>query len=175
MTYNEYKEASKKTATYPNKYAKVYLDLGMRGEAGEVCDAIKKLIRDCHWELGMQIPKEKRTDIALELGDVLWYAARKSDETDEPMHYIYSYTRKNGDDEELPRFKRPFWNTAHLAYAAKDLSDSIPEQSINWIVDCIEECAASIGYGLDEIAQMNIEKLQSRLERGKIQGSGDHR
>tara|TARA_R110002167_G_scaffold353191_1_gene566359 strand:- start:239 stop:550 length:312 start_codon:yes stop_codon:yes gene_type:complete len=32
-----------------------------------------------------------------------------------------------------------------------------------------------IGYSLDEIAVLNINKLNSRKERGKLQGSGDNR
>ena len=32
-----------------------------------------------------------------------------------------------------------------------------------------------IGYNLDEIADMNIEKLTSRKNRNKIKGSGDNR
>lgn len=35
--------------------------------------------------------------------------------------------------------------------------------------------ADDLGFGLDIIAQMNIVKLTSRRERGKIQGSGDNR
>lgn len=35
--------------------------------------------------------------------------------------------------------------------------------------------AEDIGYSLEEIALMNIEKLTSRRERGVIQGSGDNR
>ena len=35
--------------------------------------------------------------------------------------------------------------------------------------------AADLGYGLDEIASMNIDKLQSRKRRGRIKGSGDNR
>lgn len=35
--------------------------------------------------------------------------------------------------------------------------------------------ANELGYSLDEIAKMNIEKLQSRKERGVLQGSGDNR
>lgn len=32
-----------------------------------------------------------------------------------------------------------------------------------------------IGYSLSEVADMNIQKLKSRSERGTLQGSGDHR
>jgi len=35
--------------------------------------------------------------------------------------------------------------------------------------------ANDIGYNLDEIAGMNVDKLQSRKERNVIQGSGDNR
>ena len=35
--------------------------------------------------------------------------------------------------------------------------------------------ANDIGYNLDEIADMNIEKLTSRQDRNKIKGSGDNR
>jgi len=35
--------------------------------------------------------------------------------------------------------------------------------------------ANDIGYNLDEIADINIEKLTSRQDRNKIQGSGDNR
>jgi len=38
-----------------------------------------------------------------------------------------------------------------------------------------ERLAASMGYSLEEIITMNMEKLQSRKERHKIHGEGDFR
>ncbi len=35
--------------------------------------------------------------------------------------------------------------------------------------------AAKLGYTFEEVAQMNLDKLKSRQERGVIQGSGDNR
>lgn len=32
-----------------------------------------------------------------------------------------------------------------------------------------------LGYTFEEVAQMNLDKLASRAERGKIDGNGDHR
>ena len=37
------------------------------------------------------------------------------------------------------------------------------------------QVATELGLTLDEIAEYNIEKLYSRLERGKIRGDGDNR
>lgn len=39
----------------------------------------------------------------------------------------------------------------------------------------VTAAAADIGYDLDEIAQLNIEKLASRKRRGRLKGSGDYR
>ena len=39
----------------------------------------------------------------------------------------------------------------------------------------VAQLATDLGLTLDEIARANIEKLYSRLERGKIQGDGDNR
>ena len=39
----------------------------------------------------------------------------------------------------------------------------------------LSNLANDIGYNLDEIADINIEKLTSRQDRNKIKGSGDNR
>jgi len=39
----------------------------------------------------------------------------------------------------------------------------------------ISALADDLGVTLEEIAQANVDKLQSRKERGKIGGSGDNR
>lgn len=39
----------------------------------------------------------------------------------------------------------------------------------------LTQIATELDLTLDEIAAANLEKLFSRLERGKIQGDGDHR
>jgi NTP pyrophosphatase (non-canonical NTP hydrolase) len=47
MNFKEYQEKSRKTAIYPNSGENyVYPTLGLSGEAGEVAEKIKKVIRD---------------------------------------------------------------------------------------------------------------------------------
>ena len=107
-TLNEYQNAALTTAVYPTEYKIVYPALGMNGEAGEVAEKVKKVIRDNNQEF----TDEKKRQIALEISDVLWYCA----------------------------------TLAH-----------------------------DIGYTLEDIAQMNVDKLASRQQRNKIGGSGDER
>lgn len=71
MTLNEYQDLALKTAIYPNEYKIIYPALGLTGEAGECSDKIKKVIRDYHGEF----TEEKKSEIAKEIGDVLWYCA----------------------------------------------------------------------------------------------------
>lgn len=39
----------------------------------------------------------------------------------------------------------------------------------------LSECARQFGYSLSDIAEMNVNKLTDRRERGVLIGSGDHR
>jgi|TARA_A100000172_G_scaffold18632_1_gene10295 NTP pyrophosphatase (non-canonical NTP hydrolase) len=64
ITADEYQRKAKATAIYPKKDALSYLVLGLTSEAGEVAGKAKKIIRD-----GTQ------SDLASEVGDVLWYCA----------------------------------------------------------------------------------------------------
>jgi NTP pyrophosphatase (non-canonical NTP hydrolase) len=109
MNLNDYQAAAQNTAIYPGKGESLaYPALGLNGEAGEVADKLKKVIRDNHGEFD----NERREAIAYELGDCLWYVA---------------------------------------------------------------EMAFELGYSLETIAVMNIDKLASRARRGLICGEGDDR
>jgi len=109
MDFKEYQEKSRKTAIYPGVGKNyIYPTLGLAGEAGEVAEKIKKVIRD----KGGKIDNETREMLKKELGDVLWY---------------------------------------------------------------VSQIASELDLSLDKIAEKNIEKLYSRMKRGKLQGSGDNR
>lgn len=108
MELNDYQKAAISTAIYPNDNNISYLALAICGEAGELADKVKKVIRDKQGQF--YIPD--LTAIAMELGDILWYAAN---------------------------------------------------------------LAKVLGYDLSDIAQLNIEKINGRVERGTLHGSGDNR
>lgn len=75
--FDTYQKACKKTAVYPSIGKNfVYPTLGLAGEAGEVSDKVKKIVRDD----GGKITVKKKKELAEELGDVMWYLAQLSTE-----------------------------------------------------------------------------------------------
>lgn len=74
MNLNEYQIETFKTATYPEDTGLYYTALGLAGEAGEVCNKVKKVIRDNNGIL----PDDKRAELKDEVGDVLWYVSELS-------------------------------------------------------------------------------------------------
>lgn len=108
MQLNQYQEKALETATFAQDLKIIYPALGLNGEAGEVAEKVKKVLRDNNREFSA----DKRLEIAKELGDCLWYIA----------------------------------TLAH-----------------------------NIGYTLEDVAQININKLSSRKQRNMISGNGDNR
>ena len=83
MTLEQWLKETDKTAVYPDSFDKrlqpvVYCALGLAGEAGEVADEIKKIIRN---DKGIITP-ERMKKLCLELGDVMWYWLRLTKELD---------------------------------------------------------------------------------------------
>ena len=76
MDINAYQAAAKETAIFPKDTGILYTTLGLNGEAGEVADKVKKIIRD-H---GGEMDDAARESIMMELGDVLWYIANLATE-----------------------------------------------------------------------------------------------
>ena len=71
-----YQKVAKTTAIYPREQAIIYPTLGLTGEAGEVANKVKKIIRD-----GSDKTSEDMVQaISSEIGDCLWYIAVLADD-----------------------------------------------------------------------------------------------
>lgn len=81
ITANQYQDGACSTAIFPKETALAYLTLGLSGEAGEIANKAKKLIRDGD-------DPNKRQEIGKELGDVCWYIAVLADELGMNLGYI---------------------------------------------------------------------------------------
>ncbi len=68
-----YQKVAKSTAIYPREQAIIYPSLGLTGEAGEVANKVKKIIRNGTNQNIIQ-------EISNEIGDVLWYVALLADD-----------------------------------------------------------------------------------------------
>jgi NTP pyrophosphatase (non-canonical NTP hydrolase) len=77
MDFNQYQQGARATARYPLVGSNpIYPTLGLCGEAGEVADKVKKVIRDDDGVFSDPV----RESLKLELGDVLWYVAQLASE-----------------------------------------------------------------------------------------------
>ena len=72
MECDDYQQAAMRTARAPEAPDEfMHLVLGLVGEAGEIAEKVKKLVRDHESDLA----RLDHDDMAAELGDVLWYTA----------------------------------------------------------------------------------------------------
>ena len=82
MQLDEYQERANDTAIYPEGLN--YPILGLAGEAGELCNKYKKILRD----KGGEADINDMGELAKELGDVLWYVAQIATELDTDLEIV---------------------------------------------------------------------------------------
>jgi len=112
MTFQDYQKLAGLTAIYPLRGNNLlYPLLGFVGETGEVCEKLKKIIRDQD-NPNLILTESQRNELIKEFGDILWY---------------YS------------------------------------------------ELLTHFSISMDEVAERNIDKLNSRKIAGTLNGSGDDR
>ena len=91
MDFKDYQKKSRKTAVYPQAGRNfIYPALGLAGEAGEVANKIKKILRDDRGKVTV-LKKEELKD---ELGDVLWYVTQLATELGLSLEYIAKHNNK---------------------------------------------------------------------------------
>ncbi|MDC2975049.1 nucleoside triphosphate pyrophosphohydrolase family protein [Prochlorococcus sp. AH-736-K09] len=79
MDFKTYQKRARETAQYPNLGSNnIYPTLGLVGEAGEVAEKVKKVLRD---KKGI-FDQDSKNAIKKELGDVLWYISNLCTELD---------------------------------------------------------------------------------------------
>lgn len=98
MGFDEYQEKIVKYDTFSkcsmSEVGFIEKVLGLTGEAGEVTDKIKKILRDKKGVLS----NEDRAAIEKELGDVLWYLASIARYIDLPLSEVASLNIEKLED-----------------------------------------------------------------------------
>lgn len=84
ITFKEYSERASETAKYPMDKWDVYLPIALCGEAGELANKVKKIIRDD----GGVISFEAKSMLLAELGDILWYCSEYAKHLDSSLELV---------------------------------------------------------------------------------------
>ncbi|MEO7364392.1 MAG: nucleoside triphosphate pyrophosphohydrolase family protein [Candidatus Saccharimonadales bacterium] len=86
MTFEDYQKQALTTVLSTGDDFKDLLHwvLGLNGEAGEVAEKLKKIIRD----KGGVVSDDDKIELAKELGDVLWYIAVFAEQLGVPLDII---------------------------------------------------------------------------------------
>ena len=73
MTLDEYQKEALVTAVFKDEFTDLaHWVLGITGEAGEIAEKVKKIIRD---KDPKNLSTEDKEELIKEIGDVLWYLA----------------------------------------------------------------------------------------------------
>lgn len=171
---NEYQTGAVSTAIYPGKLT--YPTLGLCGEVGELADVV---------DTGSD------TEILKEAGDVLWYAANVASDCGAALSEVCK--RKTFQNS----VKRVHWDSHEAVFemvvqagivaenVKKTIRDNDGElqdkrranilKALKKLIIVLAEIANNSHSTLEKCAKMNLEKLRSRQERGKLTGDGDNR
>lgn len=87
MNFNEYQTKAITTAVYPEHQALPYLALGLSGEAAEVANKVKKILRG-DYDNDPKKSEEALASISKELGDTLWYLAVLANELGDSLDTV---------------------------------------------------------------------------------------
>ena len=77
-----------------------------------------------------------------------------------------------------PDDRRIIYPTLGLTGEAGEVTPEKKLEIVKEIGDVMWYCATlarDLGYELDDVAQMNVDKLRSRMQRNHLTGSGDNR
>jgi len=99
-----------------------------------------------------------------------------------PDALIYPMLGLQGEVGELSEKLKKFFRDNEYEVGMEDCIAEMPAElrlemakelgDVLWYITAI---ASDLGYELDEVAELNLDKLESRNRRNKIKGSGDNR
>ena len=177
----QYQLTAHKTAIYPRRKDQavmaetggvVYTALGLCGECGEYYDAFSQY---------HATPSSSSNLVIKEAGDVCWYLVEFLAELDIPVDVlINSEAFQAGRAGRIAIYYA--CNCAELIKKGIRDAGRINSETLTKIIANLQLLWASLNYDLrvmglsmEQVLEENNKKLLSRLDRGKLQGSGDNR
>ena len=180
LQLNQYQSGAVSTSIYPGKL--VYPALGLCGEVGELIDVIS--IEHEHCNNGAELHNIKK-----EIGDCCWYCANMAEDMDTRLSEVM-------DRENFQEYTGP-WDVdqviSQLAICTGIVAENVKKAirdndgvvsydrgkniltALRFLVIWLGRLCSNYDTTLEECAQLNLDKLRSRAERGVIKGDGDAR
>jgi NTP pyrophosphatase (non-canonical NTP hydrolase) len=111
------------------------------------------------------------------------YASHAMDTAIYPGALVYPVLGLVGEAGEVSEKLKKFFRDGEYDHTALEdpmleIPHRIRDAMARELGDClwyITAAAADLGYSLEEIAELNLEKLEERAMKGTLQGSGDYR
>lgn len=173
MNYKEYEAKANQTPIYNPKVAIPYVVIGLAGEMGETFEKMKD-------EANIE-------DVALEIGDMMWYLAMIRIELNLPIEDDWNWNEDvrmpspfdivsevGKIAEQVKKFLRDDWSEDSCNHFSENRKDQTVEAWKN-VWSYLNGLSKSLGLTIEEIGLKNNEKLASRKKRNVIHGSGDLR
>lgn len=163
MIWSDYVIATRKFILYPSSTANLYLGFSLIGEVGELVGMIAK-----QWR-GDELDRDLLTK---EIGDVLFFLARISEDTGISIENNWFYTDQDMMSKNVLR---------DVTIVSNELADNYMENfHISpgfWkdLLSYIQIIVNHFNLDLDTILDVNYNKLEDRFNRGVIKGNGDTR
>ena len=179
-TFDQYQELTGETAVYPDGNDGLeYLHMGAVGEAGEICNKMKKIIRGDHKMLA-----DAKEAIADECGDVFWYISELAKQYRFPLSkmalndvrafeikiktepgLLYKYAVR------LSFVLAQFANIYESGFMTADIKVDHMRTSMYMLVAIIK----TLELDTQQVLSSNILKLKKRKNTNTIKGTGDKR
>ena len=192
--YKDYQKQAVTTKIYKDEIGLPYVFLGLIGELGELRE------KSCFFVGQRAFDKEIRLDISAEGGDVCWYVAAACEELQfdadtvflnygeisQPqivghmahfeesklIHPLnYSMTQASNCAEVVKKYLRDDYPNP----ICDEKKEKIKKHLQGLIVGLMQFLVIDNGFSMELLLKQNVDKLQSRKDRGVLKGSGDNR
>lgn len=179
-TFDQYQNFTDETAIYPEGHDGLdYLFLGAIGEAGEICNKLKKIIRGDH---KMTVPAKE--ELGDECGDTMWYIVQLARQYGFPLSRIMNnnvrdYQMKTKSDKGLVykySIRLSFILTQFASiHAFGRLTPDLKVDCLRGSIFTLVAIIKALDLDLPGILSNNVIKLKKRKSTNTIKGSGDKR
>lgn len=196
LDYTTYRKKVEELAFYPyagekNVASLIYPVLGLNGEVTEL---LEKVGAETDYGNAHEMKRKHIEPILYEMGDVLWYITRVADELDTSLENVVGSIPVENISYNEQKFavnaRKMVIACGRIAEITKktlrddngDITADISSERRKLILEALREVvqyfiilSENFKTNMDEIAEMNVQKLESRKNRGTLSGSGDNR